>query len=80
MRTTISFSITPAEAKKTQRLVRRRGFATTSEYVRFLLRQDDIDLITEDELVVRVKDARRLHKQGKLIKAASLAEFMSKSA
>ncbi len=66
MRTTISVSISAEEAKKTSQLARQRGFRTTSEYLRFLMAEDDVDLITEDEVLRRSKEAAELHKKGKL--------------
>lgn len=75
MHTTISFNATSAEAVKTRKLARARGFRTTSDYLRYLLAQDDVDLISEHELVERAKDVEKLHRTGKLIRAKSLADF-----
>lgn len=77
MRTSISFNLTREEATKTKELAHTRGFATTSDYLRFLLSQDDVDLITEDELTARAKQVNRLHKKGKLIKAKTLADLLN---
>lgn len=76
MRTTISFSLTTADVKKTRTLVKRRGFSTTSDYIRFLISQDDVDLISEHELVKRAKEVSELYKKGKLVRAKSMAEFL----
>jgi len=73
MNTTISFAVSHLEAIRTRRLAKCRGFATTSEYVRFLLSSDDEALISEEEVLRRSKDADRLHATGKLVKAKSLA-------
>ncbi|MFA6099831.1 MAG: hypothetical protein WC750_03020 [Patescibacteria group bacterium] len=75
MRTTISFTLTPTVANKTRRLTRQRGFRTISDYLRFLLEQDDVELITENELVRRSKEVDRLHASNKLVKAGSLKEL-----
>ncbi len=80
MRTSISFNLTKTEAEKTRKLARTRGFATTTDYLKFLLAQDDIDLISEDELVGRLQSIDRLHRAGKLIKARSIADLMTKYA
>ena len=77
MRTSISFNLTREEAIKTKALAHTRGFVSTSDYLRFLLAQDDVDLITEDELVARAKQVNRLHKKGKLIKATSLVDLLN---
>lgn len=76
MRTSISFNLTRDEAKKTQALVKSRGFRTTSDYLRFLLSQDDVDLISEHELIKRASEIEGMHKTGKLVKAGSLKELM----
>ena len=77
MRTSISFNLSKAEAKKTRELAQARGFESTSKYLRFLITQDDVDLISEHELVRRSKDVEKLHKRGKLISAKSVADFMN---
>ena len=76
MRTSLSFNLTKQEAEKTRKLAKVRGFNTTSDYLRFLLEQDDTDLISEDELVKRASEVERLHRTGKLIKAQSLADLV----
>lgn len=76
MRTSISFNLTREEARKARALVKARGFRTTSDYLRFLISQDDVDLVSEDELVKRASEIERMHKTGKLVKARSLEEFM----
>ncbi len=76
MRTTISLSVPKMEAEKARILARARGFRTLSDYLRFLLSQDDQVLISEDELVERSKETTRLHKTNKLVKAKSIADFL----
>ena len=76
MRTSISFNLTQEEAKKTRTLAKIRGFRSTSDYLRFLISQDDVQLISEDELVKRASEVERLHKTGKLVKAKSLSQFL----
>lgn len=80
MRTSISFNLTKPEATKTRLLAKKRGFTTTSDYLKFLLAQDDVDLIGEDELVSRLQSLDRLHKSGKLLKAKSITDLMAKYA
>ena len=77
MQTTLSFALPAVRAKKTRQLARARGFRTISDYLRFLLEQDDVDVISEDELVKRAKDADKLYATGKLISAKSLQDFMT---
>lgn len=76
MRTTISIAVTPREVEKTKRLARKRGFPTVSGYFRFLLAQDDVDLISEAELIRRSAEADRLRRGGKLIAAKSMSELL----
>ncbi len=78
MNTTISFAIPVKEAKRTRQLARQRGFRSVSQYMRFLVTSEtDTDLITEEEILRRSKDAKRLYEEGKLIEAASLSEYLS---
>lgn len=76
MRTTISIAATPREVERTKKLAKKRGFPTVSGYFRFLLAQDDVDLISEAELIRRSKETDRLHKRGKLIAAKSMSELL----
>lgn len=76
MKTTISFSVLDVEAKRTRHLARVHGFATISQYIRFLLSQDDVELIPEQELVHRATESQRLHSQKKLIRAKSMADLV----
>ncbi|MBI3232203.1 MAG: hypothetical protein HYZ51_03950 [Candidatus Doudnabacteria bacterium] len=52
-----------------------RGFASTSQYIRYLVDLDD-DLISADELLGFSKKADKEFRQGKLVKAKSLAELL----
>ncbi len=76
MRTTLSLSVPKTEAKKARTLARARGFRTLSDYLRFLLSQDDQVLISEAELISRSKETVKLHKTNKLVKAPSLADLL----
>ncbi len=78
MRTTISFSTTPKELQKVRKLSRLRGFPTTSDYLRFLIETDDVELITEDELLKRSKTGKDLYKKGELIEAASVKDLLTR--
>lgn len=76
MRTTISIAVNPHEAMKTRQLALKRGFASVSDYIRFLLTSDDVDLISEAELLRRAKQAESLHRSGRLIRARSMAALL----
>ena len=73
MNTTISFNVRGEEAVRTRQLAHLRGFATISDYLRFLLQQDDSQLISEDELVKRATEIPRLAKRRTLVRARSMA-------
>lgn len=54
---------------------RGRGFASTSQYIRYLADLDD-GLISADEILELSKKADQEYKQGKLVKAKSLADLL----
>ena len=76
MNTTISVSMPRRDALKTRRLALERGFNSVSDYLRFLLSEDDTEMITTKELVQLSNEATVLHKKGKLVTAKSLADFI----
>lgn len=76
MRTTISVSLNKASATKIKHLALRRGFDTTSDYLRFLVEQDDVDLISESEIISRAKEADHLYRRNKLVRAKSSEAFL----
>ena len=76
MRTTISVAVTPREAEKTKQLARKHGFKTTSDYLRFLMAEDDASFISEDEVLRRGQEVERLARRGGLIKSKSMRDFM----
>ena len=67
MNTTISFNATSGwKRRKLVNLLEYAGFRNTSEYLRYLLAQDDVDLISEHELKLgRAADVDKLYKDGK---------------
>ena len=62
-------------AKTVKTRAKRRGFASISEYVRFLLDQDE-DLISADELLAVSRRAESEYGTGKLKKLSSLEELI----
>ncbi|HLC64475.1 MAG TPA: hypothetical protein VJK25_04025 [Patescibacteria group bacterium] len=54
---------------------RKSGFASISNYIQFLIKQDD-DLISAAELLKSVKEAQREYETGKAIKARSIKDFV----
>jgi hypothetical protein len=75
MRSILNLSLPPKTASRIKERARKRGFATTSAYVRFLLESDD-DLISPDELLAMAKRADREYRSGKTKKLASLKDLL----
>ncbi len=76
MRTTISVAVTAQEVAKTKKLAKKRGFLTVSDYFRFLLAEDDVTLIGEDEVRQRGREVERLARQGKLIRGKTMRDLL----
>ena len=76
MRSIISISLPKEEASHMRMLSKQRGFATVSEYVRYLLSESTGEIIPDQEILRRSKNADVLHAQGKLKKLASLSELL----
>ena len=77
MRTTISIAVTPRVVENTMKLAKKRGFPTVSEYLRFLLNEDDESYISEDNILRRGQEVDRLDRQGKLIRGKRLRDFVT---
>ena len=76
MHTTLSFSVPTTVATRTKKIAKQRGFKGVSEYLRHLILEDDMPLISAETLIKRHAGVGRLAKQGKLIEAESLADFL----
>jgi Arc/MetJ-type ribon-helix-helix transcriptional regulator len=77
MRSVINISLPPKVAQKVKMRAKRFGFSSTSEYVRSLLDMDD-NLISSEELLEMSRRADREYTTGKLIKAKSMADLLSR--
>ncbi len=75
MRSVLSLSLDEKTIKMAKRQSKRYGFDNVSQYIRQLISTHD-DVITEDELVEDIKQARKEYKRGDFIKADSLADFL----
>ena len=75
MRQVLSLSFPEKTTKEVKSLAKKRGFASLSSYIKYLVELDK-DLISETELLASVKDARREYTAGKVIKAKSIAELV----
>jgi hypothetical protein len=75
MRQVLSLSLRQQTTKEIKKSAKQRGFDSVSGYVKYLFDLDK-DLISETELLNSVKSARQEYKEGKVIKAKSLAELI----
>ena len=75
MRQVLSLSFPEKTTNEVKSLAKRRGFASLSAYIKYLVELDK-DLISETELLSSVKEARREYRTGKSIKAKSIAELL----
>jgi hypothetical protein len=75
MRQVLSLSLSPCAATELKSLAKKRGFASVSGYVQYLLGLEK-DLISEKRLLASVRQARKEYKTGRTIKARSLADLL----
>jgi len=75
MREVLTVSLPKGAKAKWKKLSRERGFKSVSEYVNFLFAQEE-ELISEDELLKRSKEADKKYVSGKLKKLKSLKDLM----
>ena len=75
MRQVLSISLPNQTTQLIKKRAKKRGFASVSGYIKYLFSLDE-DLISEKELLAAVKQARREYKQGKTIKAKSMADLL----
>lgn len=75
MRQVLSLSLPRQIGRDVKILAGKRGFASVSGYVKFLI-DSDRDLIGEAELLKSVKAARKEYKSGKMSTAGSMADLI----
>jgi hypothetical protein len=75
MRQVLSLSLPEQITKEIKVSSKQRGFSSVSSYVKYLFDLDR-NLISEKELLSSIKEARREYKQGKTIKASSIADLL----
>jgi hypothetical protein len=75
MRQVLSLSLPEQITKEIKISSKRRGFSSVSGYVKYLFELDR-NLISEKELLSSVKEARRQYKNGKTVKAKSIADLL----
>ena len=74
MRSIITVSLPKNVAGTLKKRAKTFGFASLSEYFRYLVSLDD-GLITQDELLAASREAEREYKAGRLERRASLADL-----
>lgn len=75
MRQVLSLSLPEQTTKEIKDSSKQRGFSSVSSYVKYLFELDK-NLISEKELLSSIKEARKEYKQGKTIKANSIADLL----
>jgi len=75
MRTIMNLSMPTETADVIKKRAQKRGFASTSSYIRYLVESDE-ELISEKELLQISKQADKDYKAGKLKKLTSLKDLV----
>ncbi len=75
MRSVLSLSLDEKTITMAKKQTKRYGFENVSQYIRQLINNND-DLISEDELLRLGKEAEREYREGKTIKANSIADLL----
>ena len=75
MRQVLSLSLPLKMTTEVKSLAKKRGFVSVSGYIQHLVEADS-DLISEDQLLKIVRQARKEYKQGKTVKAKSIADLL----
>lgn len=75
MRQILSLSLPQQATKKIKILSKKRGFASVSSYIKYLIDSDQ-DLISDTELLNSVQEARKEYQAGKTTKAKSIADLV----
>ena len=75
MRQVVSLSLPATEVRQLRKIVRERGYTSVSSYIQQLF-QADKDLISEADLLKTVRAARKEYRQGRSVRAKSLADLV----
>ncbi|NCS99992.1 hypothetical protein CO116_01605 [Candidatus Falkowbacteria bacterium CG_4_9_14_3_um_filter_38_19] len=76
MRQIISISLPEDIIKKLKNRIKHSGFASISEYFKYLFEADNNNTISDKELMAAIIESRKEYKKGKTIKADSLADLL----
>jgi len=75
MRQILTISLPTHVAKQAKQLTKQRGFDSMSSYIKNLVEEDQ-DMMSAEELLTVVKQARKNYKGGKSVKADSLLDLL----
>ena len=75
MHQTLNISLSQQTIKEIKTLSRERGFATVSDYIKYLIELDS-DLISETELLDSIREARKEYREGRAIKVESIKDLL----
>lgn len=76
MRQVLSVSLPGDIISDIKKRVKNNGFNSVSEYFKYLFKMDTEDVISAEELMEDVKQARKEYKEGKLSTLKSLKDLM----
>mgnify|MGYP001571611395 FL=1 len=76
MRQIISLSLPENLVKKLKNRIKQSDFASISEYFKYLFEADNDNAISDKELMAAIMESREEYKNGKTIKADSLADLL----
>ena len=75
MRQVLSISLPEQVTKQIKKLSSKRGFASVSSYINYLVELDQ-NLISETELLQSVREARKEYKKGDTVVVNSMEDFV----
>ncbi len=76
MRQIISISMPENMIKKLKNRIKQSDFASTSEYFKYLFEADNNNTVSDKELMAAIIESRKEYRNGKTIKADSLADLL----
>lgn len=76
MRSVLSLSLDEKTIQMVKKQSKLYGFDNVSQYVKRIIQYRNEHIITEDELLRDMRVAKKEYREGKTIKADSLADFL----
>jgi len=75
MRKVITISLSDEEEKRVKESVKRKGFSLASSYFKYLIATEE-GMISEEELILDVKDSIDEYKKGDFVRADSIKDLI----